>query len=633
MSRRCAQVVAAVGIAAAVVIGGGGAAASAEVPQTTSGLPTGWGANSLGAFGPPTSDGPAPVSITAESGSTQVSMGCSHALYLHPDGTVWASGWNSWGQLGDGDSTSTTTATQVLGLTDVVAVAAGCYHSVALRSDGTVWMWGQYQGVTTSNPPDGTCPGFGSGEPVPCFLHPTQWIGLSGITQIAAGVLDELALASDGTVYTGGQIGNGHLALPAPVIDVAMQSYAAEAITTSGQVYSWRSSEAPALVAGITGFASALGGGSLSGYAVTLDGTVWAWGDDRYGQLGDGKETSESTAIKVPGLPAIVAVAAGFYHAVALDVSGGVWAWGDNVDGEVGPQQPQAVKATPSQVPGIGKALALTAGGYSTIALVSRAPTVTGVSPNAGLESGGTSVTITGTELTAATAVKFGSTNATSFTVDSPTEITVTAPSGAGIVDATVTTAGGMSATSSADRFTYVPVGPAPTVARVAPNKGSTGGGTSVTVTGTGFAGVTAVRFGSASAASYVVNSPRSITATSPPETAAIVDVTVTTPNSTSPFSTKDRFKFAPTVTNLSPNIGSKAGGTSVTVSGTGFALGSTATIFKFGSTRAKSVNCASATTCTILAPAHAVGTVDVIATVNKVSSPKNPPTDRFTYN
>jgi hypothetical protein len=355
-------------ICAVVASFGTGQVASAEVPQTVPGTPTGWGANTLGAFGAPISDGPAPVQITSEAATTQVSMGCSHALYLHSDGTVWASGWNTWGQLGDGNSTNTTTATQVAGLTYVIAVAAGCYHSAALKSDGTVWIWGQNQGVPTSNPPDGTCPGFGGG--VPCFLHPTQWLGPSRITQIAAGTLDETALASDGTVYTGGQIGNAHLTLPDPVTDIAMQDYAAEAITTTGQVYSWGvNNPSPALVPGITGFATALGGGSLSGYAVTSDGTVWAWGDDRYAQLGDGKTTSETTAIKVPGLPPIVAVAAGFYHAVALDASGGVWGWGDNVDGEVGPQQPQAVEAAPSKVPGIGKALAITAGGYSTIAL------------------------------------------------------------------------------------------------------------------------------------------------------------------------------------------------------------------------------------------------------------------------
>jgi hypothetical protein len=85
-------------------------------------------------------------------------------------------------------------------------------------------------------------------------------------------------------------------------------------------------------------------------------------------------------------------------------------------------------------------------------------PTVTGVNPSSGPEAGGSSVTITGTNLTGATAVKFGLTNATSFTVNSATSITATSPSGAGTVDVTVTTPGGTSSTSPADHFSYAPL-------------------------------------------------------------------------------------------------------------------------------------------------------------------------------
>jgi hypothetical protein len=172
----------------------------------------------------------------------------------------------------------------------------------------------------------------------------------------------------------------------------------------------------------------------------------------------------------------------------------------------------------------------------------------------------------------------------------------------------------------------------APTITDVTPGKGPVGGGTTVTITGTNLSGATSVKFGSSNAASFVVNSATQITAVSPAEAAGAVHVTATTPSGTSATSSKDRFKFVPTVTGLSPTSGTKAGGTSVTVTGTGFVVGKTATIFKFGSVQSTSVNCTSTTKCTAIAPAHEVGTVDVKATVNKVSSVKNAPADRFTF-
>src|SRR5262249_59550933 len=86
-------------------------------------------------------------------------------------------------------------------------------------------------------------------------------------------------------------------------------------------------------------------------------------------------------------------------------------------------------------------------------------PAVTNVNPNTGPASGGTSVTITGTNFSGATAVRFGRNAAGSFTVNSATQITATSPAGIGTVDVTVTTEAGTSAISSGDRFTYGPVG------------------------------------------------------------------------------------------------------------------------------------------------------------------------------
>jgi hypothetical protein len=144
---------------------------------------------------------------------------------------------------------------------------------------------------------------------------------------------------------------------------------------------------------------------------------------------------------------------------------------------------------------------------------------------------------------------------------------------------------------------------------------------------------VTAVKFGSTNAISFEVDSATSITVESPPGTTGPVEVTVTTPNGESAITGKDRFTFeAPTVTSVSPDTGSTAGGTPVTITGSGFALGS-ATAFAFGKTLGTSVNCTSTSTCTVTSPAAAKAKpVEVIAQVGKAKSKKNAPADRFSY-
>jgi hypothetical protein len=168
-----------------------------------------------------------------------------------------------------------------------------------------------------------------------------------------------------------------------------------------------------------------------------------------------------------------------------------------------------------------------------------------------------------------------------------------------------------------------------PAVSKVSPVKGPASGGTVVKITGTGFAGITAVHFGGESA-SFTVTSSSKITATAPPGTTGTVDVTVTNASGTSALSSLDHFKYTPSVTAVTPSSGSTAGGTKVTVTGSGFALGS-ATIFKFGSPKATAVNCLSSTTCTMLSPAHAAATVQVKATVSGIASPKSSG-DQYTY-
>jgi len=178
---------------------------------------------------------------------------------------------------------------------------------------------------------------------------------------------------------------------------------------------------------------------------------------------------------------------------------------------------------------GVGNATTVMGFVVDSYPAVPPAPTVTGISPSSGPTNGNTSVTITGTNFTGATAVKFGSTNAASYTVNSATQITATSPAGsAGTVDITVTTAGGTSATSSSDQFTYVAP---PTVTSITPNSGLTAGGTGVTITGTGFVSGATATIGGAACTSPSVSSSTSLTCTTPAGTTGAKDVVVTNPD------------------------------------------------------------------------------------------------------
>ncbi len=229
------------------------------------------------------------------------------------------------------------------------------------------------------------------------------------------------------------------------------------------------------------------------------------------------------------------------------------------------------------------------------------APVLSSVSPTQGPATGGNTVTLTGSGFTGATAVLFGSTAANSFTVVSPTQITVTAPPGSGTVQVTVTTPGG---TSNGVSYTYTA---APVLTSISPSQGSVNGANTVTLTGSGFTGATAVTFGFQPAVSFTVVSSTQITAVVPPGSAGAVPVTVTTPGGTS-NSVTYIYLAIPALTSVVPNQGSTTGGTMVTLTGSGF-LGATAVLF--GSTPATSFTVVSATQIGAVAP-PGTGTVQI---------------------
>ncbi|MFK4791795.1 IPT/TIG domain-containing protein [Microbacterium sp. ZW T5_56] len=279
---------------------------------------------------------------------------------------------------------------------------------------------------------------------------------------------------------------------------------------------------------------------------------------------------------------------------------------------------------TPPHAAGSVPVIVTTPGGTSASLIFTyiAPPTLTGLTPNVGPVGGGTSVVITGTGFTGASAVTFGGTAAVAFTVSSNTQITATSPAHvAGPADVTVTTAGGVSAPQVFTYFDQPVIGGGGAIG-LDPDHGSTAGGTGVTITGAGFLGADEVTFDGESLPFTVVDDT-TITTTTIAHAAGAVDVVVSNPVFESDPAT---FTFVPlpAITGLAPSFGPIAGGTSVTITGSGFA---DASIVTFGGIDLP-VGAHTDTSIVVTSPAHAAGPVDV--TVTNSTGTSAPQT--FTY-
>ncbi|WP_197464264.1 IPT/TIG domain-containing protein [Microbacterium sp. TNHR37B] len=228
------------------------------------------------------------------------------------------------------------------------------------------------------------------------------------------------------------------------------------------------------------------------------------------------------------------------------------------------------------------------------------------VDPGSGPEAGGNTVTITGVCFTGATDVLFGDVSATSFTVDSDTQITAVVPAGTGTVDVTVVGTGTCGTGTLPDGYEYVAP---PTVTDLDPTSGPEAGGTLVTITGTGFTGATAVTFDGTPGTAFTVVSDTEIQVTTPAHAPGTVDVVVEHPGGDTDAG-EFTYLAAPEVTGLDPTSGPEAGGTLVTITGTGF---TGATAVTFDGTPGTAFTVVSDTEIQVTTPAHAPGTVDVV--------------------
>jgi len=287
------------------------------------------------------------LKVSAVQPSARIDGGNYHTLWLAPDGRVAATGWNYYGQLGDGTTISRTVSGWVPNLTNVTAVSAGGYHSLALDSSGQVWAWGYNSFGQVGN-------GTTTHSFAPVRVNDPN---ITKMVAIAAGEGFSLALDSNGKVWawgqnTGGELGNGTItdsSVPVRVNDTNLANVVA-------------------IAAG--------GGHSL---AIDSSGNAWSWGSGGTGELGDGTSTSRSVPVRVSnstGLGTVVAIEAGADHSLAIDSNGNAWAWGANFYGGLGNGQYPLVSVVPSRVSsntGMGTVVAIEGGAmHHSVAIDSR---------------------------------------------------------------------------------------------------------------------------------------------------------------------------------------------------------------------------------------------------------------------
>jgi alpha-tubulin suppressor-like RCC1 family protein len=272
-----------------------------------------WGYNGYGQLGlGNTTNQSSPVHVSSLSNVAGIaantennsSTGASHSLAFTNDGKVYSWGSNSTGQLGLGNNTDQSRPVHVSSLSNVSGITAGGNHSFALTNDGKVYAWGDNGGGQ-----------LGLGNRVERNI-PAHVSSLSNVSGIAAGEYHSLAFTNNGNVYAWGYNGYGQLGLG----------------NTTDQ-YS------PVHVSSLSNVSGIAAGGHSHSLAFTTDGKVYAWGWNESGQLGLGYDSLYNyikSPVYVSRLSNVTGIAAGEYHSLALTNDGKVYAWGANRYGQLG---------------------------------------------------------------------------------------------------------------------------------------------------------------------------------------------------------------------------------------------------------------------------------------------------------
>ena len=447
-----------------------------------------WGRNEYGQLGNgvTATNSPVPVAVktagTPMEGKTivQISAKVWYALALASDGTVYSWGFNSWGQLGNGTSGTAnnasapvavkTAGTPMDGKT-IVQVAAGATHSLALATDGTIYAWGKNEYGQLGN--DST-----TNSPVPVAVK-TAGTPMEGktIIQIHAGYEHSLALASDGTVYAWGRNNSGQLGK-----NDATDTHIPAAVQTLGTPMAGK-------------VIVQLAAGNSQSMALASDGTVYTWGWNQYGQLGNGTTTNSRipVAVVTTGTPlagkTISQIAAGNAHALAMTDDGAIYSWGWNQYGQLGNNStinsslPVIVKTTGTPLAGKMITQIASGGSPNSLVLANDGTMYTWGWGQHGQLGNGTIGTDAKTPLAVSTAppsalapsapkVTFDGIEATNVTIVNSTTITATTPAhAAGLVDVAIDLGDGdeLYKTAKTSSYRYATVPDAPTNLATAP--------------------------------------------------------------------------------------------------------------------------------------------------------------------
>lgn len=271
-----------------------------------------WGLNNGGQLGDgTTTERHYPVQIGVATTWVSVSAGWNHAIGIRSDGTIWGWGWNNYGEVGDGTNTQRLTPVQIGSDTNWAEVSAGGWHSLARKTTGTIWAWGRNYVVDEGHTNQGMI-----GDNTNTNRNaPVDVSNAKTWTKIAASYVMSAGITNDGKLWSWG---GGHLG------ELGLGDTDARLVPTQiGTATTW----------------TAIAPKNDTAHALRSDGTLWAWGDNFYGQLGDGTDVSDPsklTPFQIGALTTWASVSRAYYHAVALKTGGSLWVWGRNDHGQLG---------------------------------------------------------------------------------------------------------------------------------------------------------------------------------------------------------------------------------------------------------------------------------------------------------